>query len=535
MVQDDTDMNFAELFEASARSAGDRPLVPGETIKGKVVLITADTVFIDYGAKSEGWADLKEFLDEKGKASITPGTEVELAFIGYGPSGAQLGNCLRITSGGGGGELLRKAFESGISIEGTVTGTNKGGLEVTVSGTKAFCPFSQADLTYLDRPEVLVGTVQKFKVTQFEEDGKNIVVSRRAVLQEEKEALAVNTRKRLAIGEVLPGRVTRLTPFGAFIDLGGIEGLVHISEISRSQVNDPADHLAVGQEVNVQVLQFTSDEKGSERISLSLKALEPDPWETGLGFDEGDIVLGTVRNLAPYGAFVEVAAGIEGLVHISEITDKRILHPKEKLKEGQEVEVKILEINKEQKRISLSIKEVSPLSDPAQESFEKETIRTGDVIRRRAKTGPAEFLPGSDHEESIDVPDQIETPSRQETQAPRLPQIGLVIKGIVRSVKPYGLFIDLPDLGSHQSGLLHNSQVAVSEITQSKKGFKEGDEILVEIIKIDEQGRISLSQKLVMENQDRAELNEFRNRIKETGKLGTMADLFKKKTHGDEK
>jgi small subunit ribosomal protein S1 len=535
MDQDDTDMNFAELFEASVRSAADRPLSPGETIKGKVVLMTADTVFIDYGAKSEGWADLKEFLDEKGELSIKPGMEVELTFIGYGPSGAQLGNCLRITSVGSGGELLRKTFESGISIEGTVSGTNKGGLEVTVSGTKAFCPFSQADLTYLDRPEALVGTVQKFKVTQFEEDGKNIVVSRRAVLQEEKEALAVNTRKRLAVGEVLPGQVTRLTPFGAFVDLGGIEGLIHISEISRSQVKDPADHLTVGQEISVQVLQFTSDEKKNERISLSLKALEPDPWETGLAFGEGDIVLGTVRNLAQYGAFVEVAPGIEGLVHISEISDKRIRHPKEKLKEGQEVEVKVLEINREQKRISLSIKEVSPLSESEQESFGKETIRTGDVIRRRAKTGPDEFLPTSDHEESINVPDHMEVPSGQETQAPRLPQIGLVVQGIVRSIKPYGLFIDLPDLGSHQHGLLHNSQTLDSETTQSKKGFKEGDEILVEIITIDEQGRISLSQKSVMEHQDRVELNEYRNRVKETGKLGTMADLFKKKTRGGDK
>jgi len=529
MDQDNTDMNFAELFEASARSAGDRALVPGEPVKGKVVLITADTVFIDYGAKSEGWADLKEFLYEKGEVSIKPGTEVELAFIGYGPSGAQLGNCLRITSGGGGDELLRKAFESEISIEGTITGINKGGLEVTVSGTKAFCPFSQADLTYLDRPEVLVGTVQKFKVTQFEEDGKNIVVSRRAVLQEEKEALAVNTRKRLAVGEVLPGQVTRLTPFGAFVDLGGIEGLIHISEISRSPVNDPADHLTVGQEVSVQVLQFTSDEKGSERISLSLKALEPDPWETGLGFNEGDIVLGTVRNLAQFGAFVEVTPGLEGLVHISEISDKRIRHPREKLKEGQKVEVKVLEINKEQKRISLSIKEVSPLSESEQESFEKETIRTGNVIRRRAKTGPAEFLPGSDHEESIiDLPDQTEVPPRQEIQAPRLPQIGLVVKGIVRSIKPYGLFVDLHELGSHQSGLLHNSQTVDSETIQSKKGCKEGDEILVEIIKIDEQGRISLSQKSIIETQDQADLNEYREQARQTGKFGTIADLFKK-------
>ncbi len=257
------DMNFAELFEASARSAVDGPLMPGEPVKGKVVLITDDTVFIDYGAKSEGWADLQEFVDDKGEVNVKPGMEVELGFIGYGPSGAQLGNCLRKVSGGAGVELLRKAFESGIAIEGTVTGTNKGGLEIVVSGTKAFCPFSQMDLTYLDRPEGFIGTTQKFKVTQFEEEGKNIVLSRRAVLQAEKEALAINTRKRLVVGEVFQGQVTRLTPFGAFVDLGGIEGLVHISEISRSQVTDPADHLAVGQEVTVQILQMKTDEKES--------------------------------------------------------------------------------------------------------------------------------------------------------------------------------------------------------------------------------------------------------------------------------
>jgi len=526
MVQDDMDMNFAELFEASARSAGEGPLEPGEPVQGKVVLVTPDTVFIDYGAKSEGWADLQEFLDENGDLTVKPGMEVELAFIGYGPSGAQLGNCLRQVSGSTGKELFRKAFESGISLEGTVTGTNKGGLEITVSGTKAFCPFSQMDLTFLDRPEAFIGTTQKFKVTQFEEEGKNIVLSRRAVLQAEKEALAEGTRKRLVVGEVFQGRVTRLTPFGAFVDLGGIEGLVHISEISRSQVSDPADHLAVGQDVSVKVLQIKTDEKDIERISLSLKALEPDPWETGLGFDEGDILLGKVRNLAQYGAFVEVASGLEGLVHLSEITTKRIHHPKEKLKIGQEVEVKVLEINREQRRISLSIKEVTPLSDSVKDSLEREIFRTGNVIRKRVKTDSAEVFLGSGEDNFID---NSEGPNRQKIPGPQPPQVGLLVKGIVRSIKPYGLFVDLPDLGPHQRGLLHNSQVVVPEMNQSKKSLKEGDEIEVELIKIDELGRISLSQKSVLDHQDRISLNEYRNRVKETGKLGTMADLFNKK------
>ena len=365
MDHDEPNMDFAELFEASGGLTGEQSFSPGERVKGKVVLVTGDTVFIDYGAKSEGWADLEEFLDEKGEVNIKPGMDVELAFIGYGPSGAQLGSCLRKVSGGGGDELLRKAFESKIAIEGTVTGTNKGGLEVLISGTTVFCPFSQMDLTYCDRPEVFVGTIQKFKVVQFEEEGKNIVVSRRAVLQEEREALAAGTRERLAVGGVFQGRVTRLTPFGAFVDLGGLEGLIHVSEISRRQVKTPADVLSTGQEVTVQVLNLETDEKGTERISLSMKVLEPDPWETGLEFGEGDIVPGTVRNLTAYGAFVEVAPGVEGLVHISEISPKRIHHPKEKLQDGQEVEVKILEINQEQRRISLSIKEVPSSLDSA--------------------------------------------------------------------------------------------------------------------------------------------------------------------------
>lgn len=529
MVQDDRDMDFAELFEASARSAADGPLMPGEPVKGRVVLITKDTVFIDYGAKSEGWADLQEFTDEKGVVNVKPGTEVELSFIGYGPSGAQLGNCLRKVSGGAGVELLRKAFESGIAIEGVVTGTNKGGLDIAVSGTKAFCPFSQMDLTYLDRPEGFIGTTQRFKVTQFEEEGKNIVLSRRAVLQAEKEALAIETRKRLVVGEVFPGRVTRLTPFGAFVDLGGLEGLVHISEISRSQVSDPADHLAVGQEVTVQILQIKTDEKEQERISLSIKALEPDPWDTGFDFNEGDIVLGKVRNLAQYGAFIEVAPGIEGLVHVSEIANKRIRHPKEMLREGQEVEVKILEINKDLRRISLSIKEVPSLLDSESDSFIRETIRFGDVIRRRVKTDSAVLSSGLDHENHLDETGPSSGPSLEEISSPKLPQVGLVVKGVVRSIKPYGFFVDLPELGSHQRGLLHKSQMSDSETSQSKKGYKDGDEILVEIIKIDDQGKISLSQKSITDTQDQANLNEYRDQIKQNIKFGTMADLFKKK------
>jgi small subunit ribosomal protein S1 len=428
--------------------------------------------------------------------------------------------------------LLRKAFEAGIPVEGTVTGTNKGGLEVSVSGAKAFCPFSQMDLTYLDKPEVFIGTTQKFKVTQFEEEGRNVVLSRRAVLQAEKDALAQTTRERLAVGESFQGKITRLTPFGAFADLGGIEGLIHISEISRSQVKDPADFLSVGQEVTVQVLELKTGEKNEERISLSIKSLEPDPWESALEFEEGDILLGTVRSLVPYGAFVEIAPGLEGLVHVSEISSKRIHHPREKLKEGQEVEVIVLEINREQRRVSLSIKEVSPLPETELETLKEEKVRSGNVIRKRRKTVSPAFSDLPEGDDVIPDPDLKQTTSFLKLPGAQLPEVGLVVKGLVRSVKPYGFFLDLPDLGPHQSGLLHVSQTAAPETGRSAKGLKEGDEIQVQIIKIDEQGRISLSQKSVMEHQDQNELKQYRNRVQESGKLGTMADLFKKKIDG---
>ncbi|MEW6186122.1 MAG: S1 RNA-binding domain-containing protein [Thermodesulfobacteriota bacterium] len=529
MDQEDNDKNFAELFEASAASTREGSFLPGERVKGKVVLVTADTVFIDYGAKSEGWADVDEFKDEKGEISVKPGQEVELNFVGYGPSGAHLGSYLRGGPGGAGVALLRKAFEAGLAVEGTVTGTNKGGLEISISGTKAFCPFSQMDLTYVDKPEAFIGTTQKFMVTQFEEEGRNIVLSRRAVLQAEKEALAQNTRSRLAVGEVFPGRVTRLTPFGAFVDLGGIEGLIHISEISRSQVKDPADFLSLGQEVKVQVLEIKSDEKNEQRISLSMKVLEADPWEKDFGFEEGDVLLGTVRSLTAFGAFVSLAPGLDGLVHISEISSKRIHHPRDVLKEGQEIPVMVLEINREQKRISLSIKEVAPVSEDEMETFREEQVRSGNVIRKRRK---AVVLSENDANEIGEyAPESGETGPLSQTQragAP-LPEVGLIVKGIIRSVKPYGFFIDLPDLGPHQSGLLHVSQTATPEKGISAKGLKEGDELQVQIIKIDEQGRISLSQKSVLDHQDRDELKQYRDRVQESGKLGTMADLFNKK------
>ena len=382
--------SFAALFESGPPMTGRKKLQPGDPVQGQVVLITGDTVFIDFGYKAEGWATIEDFLDAEGQPTIAVGSEVSLTFIEYSPSGIHLGTSLRKAQGTPGRDLLQRAYEADLPVEGMVLKVNKGGLEVDIGGARAFCPLSQIDIHYCENPEVLVGTSQKFQVLRIEEEGRNVLLSRRAVLQAEREDQAAKVRETLAPSVVLDGTVTRLTPFGAFVDLGGLEGLLHISEISRQQVADPADRLHTGQSVKVQVLRLEKGEKGEERISLSMKSLEPDPWLEELPFQEGALVSGLVRHLTPYGAFVELAPGLEGLIHISEISDRRIAHPKQVLNPGETVTVMVLEIDRDRQRVSLSLKAAAPAAEAP--SAELSETRTGDVIRRGRR--PDDFQPG---------------------------------------------------------------------------------------------------------------------------------------------
>ena len=519
--------SFAELFESRPSLTGRKKLQPGDTVQGQVVLITKDTVFIDFGYKAEGWATIDDFVDAEGRSTIAVGSEVSLTVIEFTPSGVHLGTSLRKALGTPGRELLQRAYEADLPVEGLILKVNKGGLEVDIGGARAFCPLSQIDLHYCENPEALVGTNQKFHVLRIEEEGRNVLLSRRAVLQAERESQAAKVREKLAVGAVLDGTVTRLTPFGAFVDLGGLEGLLHVSEISRQQVADPADRLQTGQSVRIQVLRLEQGEKGEERISLSMKSLEPDPWQEELPFQEGALVSGQVRHLTPYGAFVEMAPGLEGLIHISEISDRRITHPKQVLNPGQTVTVKILEIDRDRQRVSLSLKAAAfPDNDPESELSE---TRTGDVIRRSRRPDES----GAEDRDSLPFPAagteiSMDRPALAVPASPLRPRVGLITRGVIRSVKPYGLFMDLPELGSRIRGLLHQSNLAAFGGTSSLRGLKEGEELEVEIIKIDDQGRISLSQQSVIENRERSELKHYLGQDKGSGALGTMADLFKK-------
>jgi small subunit ribosomal protein S1 len=356
-----------EAEQASASPAGSGAArQPGDRVKGEIVGFGEDTAFVDLGAKSEGLVTLDELRDEEGNLTVAVGDLLEAVVSGRDPDTGSL--ILRVRPGrsGAGGEAawaeLQQAFEARIPVEGRVTGVNKGGLEVEVSGVHAFCPVSQIDLGYVENPADYVGRRLTFRVTRFSQGRghrPDVVLSRRELLAEEAAARAAEALARLAVGKVVKGTVTSLTGYGAFVDLGGVEGLLHVSEISHSRVADPAEVLAAGQPVEVEVLKIepAKEPGGHARISLSLRALEPDPWRRAAErFPEGTVAAGKVVRLAPFGAFVEIAPGVDGLLHVSELAaDRRVDHPRQVVEVGQEVTVRVLAVDGEKRRISLTM------------------------------------------------------------------------------------------------------------------------------------------------------------------------------------
>ena len=541
MTPEDKEKSFAELLEEDGRSPGGKNYFPGDTVRGRVVLIDDSTVFIDYGLKAEGWTEREEFLDEEGELKVAVGDEVELKLLEYSPSGSHLGTSLRKSSGAAGYAMLENSYEAGIPVEGVVKSVNKGGFDIDFSGARAFCPISQIDINYCEEPDAFVGTTHKFMVSEFEEDERNVVVSRRAVLEAEREGLRAVTLERLAVGENFDGVVTRILDFGAFVDIGGVEGLLHVSEISRGVVQHPADRLNTGDTVEVRVIKIEEDEKGRERIGLSMKVFETDPWEEGLPFADGDTVTGTVVRLAPFGAFVELVPGIDGLVHVSEISRRHVNHPKDELGEGDEVSVRILDIDHEKRRISLSIREALPSLEAAVSAEPSDEIRRGNVIRRTGKKqdeepaqeaehlklNPEDAWAGVDAENKRVGESAAEDPDAEAVQVSVHPRIGLITKGIVNGIMPYGLFMDLPECGPKLRGLLHNSELEAGESPDPQKGVKEGDEMDVEIVRMDAEGKISLSRKTVLVRKEREELSHYMKKEKK-GSMGTLADLLGK-------
>jgi len=345
----------------------------GQRVKGRIVAVNDDVMLIDVGGRSEAVADAREFREESGALTVSVGDSIEL-HVAVAGEPLTLARTAKRQGGKVSLSALRQAKEAGLTVRGKVSAVNTGGLTVDVDGVRAFCPVSQIDDHFVEDTTVYVGRVFEFLVTEVDESRSRAVVSRRRLLQREGEAKAREVLAALAPGQELEGTVTRMEPFGAFVDLGGVEGLVHVSEVSHARVAHPRDAVGAGEKVRVRVLKLETGKDGRPRVALSIKAIAPDPWETmSQQFSPGARVPGVVVRLADFGAFVNIAPGLDGLVHVSQVSHTRIQHPREVLSPGQAVEVVVLSVEPERKRISLSIRDA--LEQPVEPSQMTRTDR----------------------------------------------------------------------------------------------------------------------------------------------------------------
>ncbi len=349
--------SFSELIDDYDEGMGE-DLQVGDQVDGEIIAIGRDTVFVNTGSKIDGAVDRAELLDENGELPLAVGDKLTLYVVSVNENEMRLS---RAISGIGGLRMLQDARERKIPVEGKVKEQVKGGFHVEVLHRRAFCPISQIDARYVETPEDYIGQTLSFLVVRLEEKGRNIVLSRRELLEKEQEGARDEFLKTVSVGDVTEGRVTRLMPYGAFVELfPGLEGMVHVSELSWSRVENPADVVSPDERVTVKILDISEGQKPGEiKLSLSMKAAAADPWETVTDrFSEGDKVRGKVIRCADFGAFVEIAPGIEGLVHISEISYKKRIHKvTDVVSPGEAVEVTVKEIDPDRKRISLSIRD----------------------------------------------------------------------------------------------------------------------------------------------------------------------------------
>jgi small subunit ribosomal protein S1 len=378
--------SFAELFEQYSEGGGD-DLSVGDKVSGTVIQVGENSVFVDTGTKLDGVVDREELLDEEGNCTVAEGDTVELYVVGKDSGGIKLS---RAISGVGGLAMLEEAKRGGLPVEGKVESTCKGGFNVTILQRRAFCPVSQIDARFVDNPEEYVGQTLEFIVTKLESHGRNIVVSRRVLLEREAAESAQTFVDETKVGDEVEGTVTRLAAFGAFVEImPGLEGLVHISQFGYSRVSHPEEAVSVGQKVRAKITRLEHDDKGRLKISLSMKELAQNPWDTlSATFAVGDIVSGKVVRLADFGAFVEIAPGVDGLVHISEMSyTKRVNKPSDMVKEGDSVSVKIKSIDMDKQRISLSMKDAE--GDPWAEVAERYSagMKVEGVVEKQEQFG----------------------------------------------------------------------------------------------------------------------------------------------------
>ncbi len=375
------DASFADMLAQQEEEHSSTRLEPGQRVKVTVVAITNDTVFVSTGSKVDGIVEKAE-LEQDGVTSCAVGDVLDLYVVHVSPQEVKLSKVVR---GAANLSALEDAKAAKLPVEGKVTSVVKGGFSVDIMRRRAFCPTSQMDLRQVEDPQAYMGKTYSFIITKLEQGGRNIVLSRRALLEAAQAESLKTFLDGVKEGDVLEGTVQRLAPFGAFIELApGVDGLVHVSELSWSKLQQPDEVLSVGQKVRVKLLGVAKEDKGT-RISLSIRQIAEDPWSSvGERLRAGDIISGKVARLAAFGAFVEVLPGIEGLVHLSEMSwEKRVNKAEDILAVGDDVTVKIKEVDLEKRRVSLSLRDAA--GDPwakVEEDFPIDSEHTGRLEKR---------------------------------------------------------------------------------------------------------------------------------------------------------
>ena len=552
--------SFAQLFEESLAS---QKIKPGAILTGRVVEVGPDVVLVNAGLKSEAVIPADQFRNERGEMEVAVGDDVEVALDsvedGNGETRLSREKAKRARTW----SRLEQAFEKQEIVKGIINGRVKGGFTVEIDFVRAFLPGSLVDVRPVRDPSYLEGKTLEFKVIKLDQKRNNVVVSRRAVVEQEYSAERTELLEKLQEGAVIKGTVKNLTDYGAFVDLGGIDGLLHITDMAWKRVKHPSEVVNVGDEIDVRILKF---DRERQRVSLGIKQLGNDPWQQiGRRYPTGTRLFGKVTNIADYGCFVEIEEGVEGLVHVSEMdwTNKNV-NPSKVVHIGQEVEVMVLDIDEERRRISLGIKQCQ--ANPWKEF--SDNYNRGDKVTGQIKSitdfgifiGLSGGIDGLVHLSDIswDVPGEEAVRNYQKGQQveamvlsidPERERISLgikqlakdpfsawiaehpknsIVKGSVREVDAKGAIIDL---GGGVEGHLRASELSRDRVEDARTVLKVGDEVEAKFTNVDRKSRtIALSIKAKEIHEEAEAVQNYRTG--ETSSGTSLGDLLKEHIGG---
>ena len=532
--------NLMDMYEESFKRFQE-----GEVVTGKIISVDKDNISVDIGYKSEGQIAIREFQDDDGNVTAEVGDTVEVMVEWWDDDeevvvlSKEKAKTVKVW------DEIKKAYETDGTIEGVITNRVKGGFSVDI-GVQGFLPGSQADLRPIRNMDEMVGQTYPFKILKYNRKRSNIVLSRRVLLEQERESKKAETLSTITEGNIIEGVVKNITEYGVFIDLGGVDGLLHITDISWGRVKHPAELFSLGDTISVKILNLDLEK---ERVSLGMKQLAEDPWATAAeNYPPDARITGTVVSLTDYGAFVELEEGIEGLIHVSEMSwTRKIRHPSKVVSIGEEVEAVVLDIKPESRRISLGMKQVAP--NPWDIISEKYPM--GTTIEGKIKNitdfglfiGIDEGIDGLVHISDISWTKRIKHPSEVykkgdllqaivldidkgnerfslgvkqleadpwETVPERYP-VGTEISGTVTNVTDFGIFVELEE---GIEGLVHVSEITKEKIKTPAGQFNVGDMINAKVMNINvDERRIGLSIKRIEIESDQSVLDDYINTV----------------------